>query len=90
MSVELWFIGVAFCLAAATSAAQAMARRDPLRAGLAVVMLVSLGISMSLSAWQGWLARLLDLAAWCLALAIWPWCLKGAMMVSRPKPGIGR
>lgn len=76
MSVELWFIGVAFCLAAATSAAQAMARRDPLRAGLAVVMLVNLGMSMSLSAWQGWLARQLDLAAWCLALAMWPWCLK--------------
>ena len=76
MSVELWFIGVAFCLAAATSAAQAMARRDPLRAGLAVVMLVNLGMSMSLSAWQGWPARQLDLAAWCLALAMWPWCLK--------------
>ena len=85
MSVELWFIGVAFCLAAATSAAQAMARRGPVEAGLAVVMLVSLGISMSLSAWQGAPPRLLDLAAWCLALAIWPFAREGAMMVSRPK-----
>ena len=58
MSVELWFIGVAFCLAAATSAAQAMARRDPLRAGLAVVMLVfSFALLLVINALQWWTHR---------------------------------
>lgn len=76
MSLELWWMGVALGLAAAVSAAQAMGRRDTMRAALGVIVLLGLGTSMALPSWPEMVGRWLDLGCWALALAFWPASLR--------------